>query len=365
VHYDWIVTDFPQSLLECYRVLIEKLPTILEKWEVTPDSLGVEYTAGTKPMSVAAVLATIDKTSQFFYVGAHDPSGRDRDGIGVVLDGKEWSWFQTNPWEELAVPARKEIALLFNHGRYTDAQERALRLAQVVPLEMRKVYHSLAAMIEGYALWDRFEYKQAQQKIYRALRDLQLYIAGKDDPLRLTLDLVENQVEFLRKLSENGPETARLDTLDMLANAARRAEAAYRYDDAVARLYSVLEGLARNRLKQQYQINSSDTPPEKIPDGMREEYVLLYRNKRKPERGLRLGLQASYHLLFNLGDELGQKYVSHEKELDQILEARNLSRLAHGTNPVKPETYTKLRDFLFDFAEISAVDLPTFPEMRL
>ena len=109
LHFDWVETPAAQSLLECYRALAEELPRILRKWGIRPEELAVEYTAGTKPMSVAAVLATIDFSSQYFYVGSKDPSGRDRDGVGVVLDGQEKSWFQTNPWRSWPYPPVRKL----------------------------------------------------------------------------------------------------------------------------------------------------------------------------------------------------------------------------------------------------------------
>ncbi len=364
-HYDWVKTPSPQDLLECYRSLAENLPGILDKWGVSSNQLGVEYTAGTKPMSVAAVLATIETSSQYFYTGAKDASGRDRGGIGIVLNGSEYTWFQTNPWEELAVKTRREIALLFNHGRYADAQERALQLAKVASVEMRKVYESLAELIEGYALWDRFEYKQAQAKLSRALSALRMYIAGRDDPLRTTLDIVEEQVKFLRDMQESTEQAMRLDVLDMLANAGRRADIAQKYDDATARLYAVLESLARNTLATRYQIKSANVLPQQLPETIRQDYLCQYGDPNHPEQGLKLGLQAQYLLLDALGDPLGRKYKGKEKELEHVLHARNQSRLAHGTQPVRPDTYRKLREIVMDFAGVVEDELLRFPEMRL
>lgn len=361
-HYDWVETPAPQSLLECYRALTRDIPRILEKWRIPPESLGVEYTAGTKPMSVAAVLATIEFSSHYFYVGARDAQGRDRDGIGVVLDGKEWTWFQTNPWEELAVRERRDIALLFNHGRFADAQERASRLAKVAPNAMRRVYEALAELIEGYALWDRFEYRTAQQKIARARQVLRPYAAGSDDPIRLALDTVDKHVEFLSELDNKGDAAHRLDALDMIANADRRAKLAQKYDDAVARLYSVLEALARQRLLDGYGIKNSAVRPEQVP----EELQQRFRRFLEEEEGVyRLGLQASYQLLLVKGDDLGKRYALQEAELSKVLNIRNQSRLAHGKEPVRPETFEKMRKIVMDFAEARDEELPRFPELKL
>lgn len=368
-HYDWIETPTAQSLLECYRALTTNLPQIMEKWKIPRESLGVEYTAGTKPMSVAAVLATIDFCSNYFYTGARDPAGRDRDGIGIVLDGKEFSWFQTNPWEELAIQSRKEIAWLFNLGRFEDARERVLRLAGLAPAEMRKVYQALAELIEGYALWDRFQYRQAQSKIFKGLEALRLYTAGREDALGSTLSFVQLNAQFLSDLNDKSSPSAekqsrRLAELDMLSNAIRRAQSGQRYDDAVARLYSLLEAIARNRLLDRHQIITKKTRPEQVPESLRADFTRRLADPEHPQEWLRLGLLDSYRLLFALNDPLGLKFSQMEAELIEVLRARNLSPLAHGNEPVKPETYQRLLQVVYAFAEVQEEKLPRFPDFK-
>lgn len=364
-HYDWIETQSPQNLLECYRILYTRLPPILEKWGIPATELGVEYTGGTKPMSVAAVLSTIDSSSRYYYVGATDPKGRDRDGIGVVLDGRESTWYQINPWEALSINLRREIAFLFNLGRFSDAQERAERLAHLVPPDMQPIYHALAQLIEGYAQWDRFAYVQAQQIIGKAMRILQPYAAGREDFIRLSLVEIDKNLSFLGALNQkNSEESRRLDVLDLLANADRRAKSDGRYDDAVARLYSALEELARNRLIF-FNIKASAARPDQIPERIRSSFIQKYGDQEKENTPLRIGLEGCYLLLAELGDPLGLKYLSQRETVTQVLNARNQSRLAHGTTPVQPETYNKLQAILYDFAQIKPEDLPTFPTLRL
>lgn len=363
-HHDWIITPVAQDLLECYQALSKNLPSILDKWGVRPEELGVEYTAGTKPMSVAAVLATIETCSQYYYVGSKDPQGRDKNGIGVVIDEREFTWFQTNPWEQLAIPARKEIALLFNHGRFADAQERTLRLARVASNNMRRIYEALAELIEAYALWDRFEYKPAEQRMQKTLQALRLYVAGSDDPLRITLDEVEKNAQFLKNLLSNNQESHCLDILDLIANATRRAEVAQKYDDAAARLYSALESLARYRLLN-YNIMTHAVKPEQIPESIRDEYIKRYQSPNETGMTMRLGLEASYRLLAELNDPLGKKYLENEKELNQVLHTRNQSRLAHGNTPIRPEIYQRMREIVMRFADVTEDELPKFPTMRL
>ena len=191
---------------------------------------------------------------------------------------------------------------------------------------------------------------------------LRLYIAGRDEPLRATLDAVAEQVEFLNRLNEKDEVAKRLDLLDMLANADRRATMAQKYDDAVARLYSALEALARNRLLMAYGIKNGAIKLEQIPDNNKDRFQRFFDTE---DSVFKLGLQASYQLLNALGDDLGKRYASRENELDKVLNIRNQSRLAHGTEPVRQETFEKMREILMEFAEARAEDLPRFPELKL
>jgi len=67
-------------------VLSTKLPEILKKWKVEPNHLVVDYTGGTKTMSVALALATIDNSSLYTYIGGAE---RTKEGVGVVINGKD------------------------------------------------------------------------------------------------------------------------------------------------------------------------------------------------------------------------------------------------------------------------------------
>jgi CRISPR-associated protein (TIGR02710 family) len=192
-----------------------------------------------------------------------------------------------------------------------------------------------------------------------------LYIAGRDDPLRETLDMVEQHAEFLSKLTQNDEEAERLDVLDMLANASRRADVAQKYDDAVARLYSVLEALARYRLKNGYRIHTNAVRPDQIPETIRDDYKHRLLDSESGKDLLRVGLRDSYRLLLALDDPLGKKYKASEKDLKALLYARNQSRLAHGKLSIKPETYQRMRQLIMGFANVAENEIPRFPQMHL
>lgn len=85
-HWDWIITPNAEGLSECYREITDRLPSILQKWGINNDELVVDYTGGTKTMSVAITLATVEVSTGYAYVGGVE---RSKDGVGVVLNGKE------------------------------------------------------------------------------------------------------------------------------------------------------------------------------------------------------------------------------------------------------------------------------------
>ena len=167
-NHDWIVTPSAESLSECFRVISKELPRILKRWEVAPKDLIVDYTGGTKTMSVALALATIESTSVFTYVGGIE---RTKEGVGVVLNGRERMWYLDNPWDEIAVLERKEAALLFNKARYSSAAEVFSRILEKVSESNRSFFQALKTFSEGYDLWDRFQHKKAKKKLF-SIRDI-------------------------------------------------------------------------------------------------------------------------------------------------------------------------------------------------
>lgn len=109
-HHDWITTSNPELLSDSYAQLTKGLPELLEKWEIDPKEVCVDYTGGTKTMSVALALATIEESCCYSYVGGGE---RSKGGVGVVIDGSEKMHFIDNPWDEIA-QAEKGRPLYFS-----------------------------------------------------------------------------------------------------------------------------------------------------------------------------------------------------------------------------------------------------------
>src|SRR4030042_3508628 len=99
-HHDWIVTPNGEQLSDCYSSINKKLPDLIEKWEIGPEDICVDYTGGTKTMSVGLALATIDKSCCYSYVGGDE---RSKGGVGVVINGKERMRLLENPRGGIAI----------------------------------------------------------------------------------------------------------------------------------------------------------------------------------------------------------------------------------------------------------------------
>ena len=359
-HYDWIVTPSAEHLSDCYRAISQQLPQILKKWKVDPKDLLVDYTGGTKTMSVALALATIETSCSYTYIGGVE---RAKKGLGVVINGKERMWYQDNPWDELAVSERKEACLLFNKARYAAAAEVFARTAEKVSQRNNAFFKAMQELAQGYNLWDKFRHKDARKKLYqsRNIIDASAAISDKAEIILLSNALKEN-LYFLEELENNQDQKGLLLFYDLLANAKRRADLEDKFDDAMARLYRAMEAMAQFRLESHYGIKTSDVKTNQIPDSLKEDYKAKYVDDKNGR--IKLPLSASYRLLKKLGDELGKSFFHHyDKELKAILDVRNKSILAHGFNSVKEETFRRMYTVILNFTGISDEQIPKFPDL--
>ena len=167
-HHDWIVTPNAESLSECYSRLAKQFSEIVEKWEIDPKEVCVDYTGGTKTMSVALGLATIEKSCCYSYVGGHE---RSKGGVGVVIDGKEKMHFLENPWDQIALTEKREVCTLFNKARYASAAEVLEKCIAMVSREQQPFLKALREMVISYDLWDRFKHREGKGKLYKS-RDI-------------------------------------------------------------------------------------------------------------------------------------------------------------------------------------------------
>jgi CRISPR-associated protein (TIGR02710 family) len=360
--FDRILSPSAEILGDCYSAVRDHLPNKLAQWGLSPAELLVDYTGGTKSMSAAIVLATIEQAHRYSYVGGVE---RDKGGVGVVLDGRERMHYIQNPWKEVVQEERKRISLLFATARYETARQEIQDMLPHVEDGEREFWQAMATLVEGYGDWDNFNPKSARNRLGRAFSFLKPYARGarghQPAMAQLVLD-VEAHLEFLSRLiSPDGRDEAYI--LDLIANADRRTYIESKYEDAVARLYSGLERGAKFRLQRQYGVSTDDVKVDQMPEVLREEFAQKYRDAG--EGKIRLPLVAAYRLLDALDDELGQRFVARQDEILKLLSLRNLSPLGHGENPVGREGYARFRALLVELLRIDEGALPKFAPLPL
>jgi CRISPR-associated protein (TIGR02710 family) len=353
-----ITSSSAEDLGACYRALRGQLPARLAQWSITEGDLVVDYTGGTKSMSAALVLATVERIHRYSYVGGVE---RDKQGMGVVIGGRERMLRVHNPWREWGEEERKRIGLYFATARYDTALQELQRLLAHVEPQERGFLGAIANAIEGYRDWDNFNHARARTRLDRALNFFEPYRWGahQTESARFVQDMQVNQAFLERLLEDETRDQAYI--LDVLANADRRARIEGKYEDAVARLYSALERGAKFRLKRQHGIRTDDVEPEQIPEVLREEYLHRYHDTR--DEKVKVPLLAAYRLLDALGDDLGSAFMARQDDMVQLLSLRNQSPLGHGETPVGAAGYRRFRALLVALLGIDEAALPHFPAL--
>lgn len=350
-----IVPDIA-DLTGCYQKAME-CAAFLEEQGLSPNEILVDLTGGTKVMSAAVTLLAISKGYSITYTSGEE---RDRNGVGMVISGSEQVFEQVNPWEALAIDERRKAALYANSFQFDAALAAfSAALSKAQQPALRRYLRGVISAITAYAAWDRFQHGEATDPLKTGITELESYaeITG-DAAVRELVEGLQTNLAFLNQLREKSrgfKELANGHLLDLLANAWRRGREG-RYDDAVARLYRSLELAAQLALKK-YSIDTGDVRLEQIPEPIRDEYQRKYSSKGK----IKIPLEASLRLLEELRDELGERYSSHGTELRKILDSRNSSILAHGSQPIKQSTFEKFFTIVLEFAGVDKNQLPSFP----
>lgn len=355
-----------QNLLACVRDIRTGIEQGLRDMNLPEDTLLIaDITGGTKVMSAALALVMMEYRSRFAYVGG---DSRTKAGLGIVETGHEVLLRQDNPWDVMALREIRNLAHAFNSGQFATTAEIAKKIAANVT-EAKKFYSPLATLMEAYFLWDGFNHSSALEMFKQAVGRLEPFamnnpLWGKQLALfKKNMRHLEDAQQEAKKLLEGNKggsqEFCTAYLHDLLANALRRMQTG-RYDDAAARLYSCIEKSAKITLMAKYGIDNSSIDLSLVPEST---YEML--GVTQCEAGcIRIALQKSFYLLDALQDPLGQQHRTYEKKLNNTLEARNMSLLAHGYRPVSEKNCTELFEIALTFLNVRKENLPAFPHLN-
>lgn len=342
--------------------LYDELSAILKRRGIEWNEVLVDYTGGTKTMSAALVLATVDKGVRYAYVSGEE---RSKEGVGIVIDGTEKMLLKSNPWNTIAYTQRKEIVISFNHGHYDEAIKLAKHSADKLSdnNHWKFIFQELVYIFEGYKQWDCFRHKDALKNINRGIANLQPY-SFNEEKLANFLDKVRDNIAFLNQYNTKEKEkNYHFFIKDLLANAYRRGYWEQKYDDAIARCYRTIELIGQSVLIEEYGINPSNCDITKIPEELRDSFLNRYNDE--DSNSIKFGLDACYQLLYALNSSLGRFYKDNEFEIRRFLGLRNNSILAHGLQASSEKGFQEIFNFTLKLANLKIEDLNQFPKLEL
>ena len=325
-NYECWDTTNENDVEKCVIDYTEAIQYLLSKG-YSPEEVVADFTSGTKVMSAALVAAGLEKEVQSLrYIHGERGEG------GRVISGTE----RSGTLRPKRLMARRDLLRaveLFNTFRF----DACLEVLEIVftRTEVQETNHRAEVLMElarGYRAWDQFDHEQAMERLKGLSKETLL---GKWGLKRR----VEEHKAFLHPLLQEKYSLQR--AVDLWNNSERRAGEG-RLDDAVARIYRLLEYIAQIRLYKDYGgLETGDIDIEKLPEHLREAYEPC----RSQEGKIELGLVQAYGLLQKLEDPVGKQFMAERccrsGEVNKVLGMRNDSILAHGFRPVGERGYKR------------------------
>lgn len=374
--------------------IYQEVKNIYLEWN-KPERIYVDFTGGTKAMSVAAAMAGAMVDIQLVYIGTSN----------YLVDfrkpepGSEYVQFIANPYEVFGDLEIEKAIELVAEANYGGAGVKLEGLLDKVPDPMvRQHLELIYLLVKTYEYWDDLKFQDALKHIKMlhknlirdSVRNPHLVLLDFLNPIRMQMECLERLTEMREILKDKGNYEV-LQSRDhivplmftMYINAGVR-ELQGKYDMATLLMYRLLEMISQRRLSL-YHINASrpDYLNIKIDKDKLSQYAGLdsqgclerYKQEVFEIKQKLFGKQASAYLpaqisllegfvqLCALGDELfgsGQQSLTYIKRICYMVSLRNKSIFAHGLVPVEFGEYEKFKLFVVtlfkQFCEIENID---------
>lgn len=337
----------------------------------------IDFTGGTKPMSSGLVLASIGQKCKYSYIGTDDIGGRDKDGVGNVMDGFELVIEQDDPYESYAIFEFERGKVFFDKYQFQAARLNFDDAKQKSKSEeLRKLAEIYVKIVDLYDVWDKFDIViNNNYMLFYQLKKFILKDINQDEYVKnhflkyhpLFISQMEKNIEFLEKKISHQKRVS-IDNInyylpDLLNNAQRRIDEG-KYDDAVARLYRAIELIAQIKLTREGFINEQNLSDnrnfkikkseiESLSDNLpiKNKILSCYEfNKEPKKKSFGVTSWKSYKLLEGLGFDFAHDYVK-DKNIRNNITLRNNSILAHGLIPIMEEDARELFIQVLNYAE--------------
>lgn len=334
--------DLDRIYLDC-KAAIEDIGRRFAEGNIVAD-----YTGGTKSMSAGLVMAALEYPN----VQLQIVTGSRADLI-KVQDGSQFT-AQANSeqirFQRLIAPYQQA----WTRYAFSEAEAGLKSLRPPADSALRGQYIRFRDLSRAFAEWDNFNHQEAH-------RILSNYASGPLAPYLQTVDLLVDEVvgsEVHIAKQQQKQEAARL--LDLYRNAQRRV-AQGRFDDAVARVYRLIEWTAQWLLQTKAGIDTGNIKPEQIPDNL-----TLTQNR---DGQWQAGLFTAWQLVKYKTEGAAACFIAEqEHSMLNHIKIRNGSILAHGFEPIRAGEWQSLNAWLEgDFmamllAETSEVGIKRLPQ---
>jgi CRISPR-associated protein (TIGR02710 family) len=303
--WDWIVLPDIGSFSSCQETLARSLPALLTTWGVEPGTLVVDITGATPSMAGALTLGTLPYTSRV--ISLADPAeGRHGDAVSVA--GQDRLWIHVNPWDEAAGSARRDASDFFNRGHFAAAGSVFRHIERMVSGGQKPLYRAFTDLADAYDCWERFQYRQAWDKLKTSTKALDMAsLFGGPPGVKPMLSALKAHLGFLEKLVLDPAEVKEGLVPDLLAHAGRRLHQHRDPEGTMVVIMRVLEALAQRQLFKSHKVKTWDVRPEQLPHALQETCRTCFLEDFDGK--YKLPLQAQFHALAELGDPLGQSFL--------------------------------------------------------
>jgi CRISPR-associated protein (TIGR02710 family) len=327
----------PTDFTLCFEI-IYGLCTLFRDFDAVIDA-----TSGTRPMTLAASIASFLTQCQVSHV-----TGKKQSGL--VIPG-------TEQVKEMALYAAYDRLRFnraieqFNKNHFGSALE---LLNGISTVSERDIYYSV---FSAYYFWDKLNYPMAFGYLQ--------YAQDLTDAVPMNRLFLQTLTELEKLEDSNLPkkEQCRVKQkkylyilVDLLNNAKRRIEGE-RFDDALARLYRVVELLSQVLLLS-WNIDDIEGKIQftELKRLLRDKKEISLYARRADRKGIiRIGLRSKFMLL----DDLGMRgAAAYYQQLEPLLRIRNDSILAHGLSPVPGDVARQMWQEVYSVACLACRDMP-------
>lgn len=365
------------------------------KWG-KPEKMYIDFTGGTKSMSVAAAMAGAMINVQLVYIGSDD----------YLVDfrkpnpGSEQLYYISNPMEIFGDLEIEKALVLFGEDNYSGAREKLEVLKESVPdPRIRQQLNFVYLLAHAYEAWDSLEFEQTHESMMQLVQQMERdrKLNGKFI-LMDSFERLKRQEILLHELSNIPPLMKERKNMEVLQDDrmifslmftmfenARIREKQEKYDMATLLLYRLLELIEQRRLscyglfvsRMEYlniQYDLQKTP--EFAGLSKEEQLSLLKKKVEQIKKMVFGkfsgnylpeqvsLLEGYIILLALGDEISQnrngRHIDKLKRIRSMVYLRNNSIFAHGLGAVSNDDFQRFKQFVTgmfqDFCKIEQLD---------